>query len=91
MPSLLTRLPGWAVDNRASVFAEAAEYRDLTPEQRLEITGAACRAAAKVITLQADPTRALEWRDPLPRSSVEALRRLRAQARERRNPDGKLP
>jgi hypothetical protein len=76
-------LPKWVVDNRTAVEREAQPYRDLTPEQRWRATAAACRAAARQLAQRADRQRLLDYRDPLPESSVIALRRLRALAHRR--------
>lgn len=54
-----------------------AEYRDMTPEQRAAVTAAVCRTAAALLAMHTDPTRVLEFQEPLPPSSVAALRRLR--------------
>jgi hypothetical protein len=76
-----TALPPWVVDNRTAVAREAAPYRGLTPEQRSRALAAACRAAARQLAARPDRQRLLEYRDPLPETSVAALRRLRAAAR----------
>jgi hypothetical protein len=78
----MARLPGWVVDNRTSVEREASAYLTLTPEQRWRATAAACRSAARQLASRQDRSRLLEYRDPLPDSSIIALRRLRA-ARQR--------
>ena len=74
-------LPPWVVDNRTAVAREAAPYRGLTPTQRAHALAAACRAAARQLAGRPDRQRLLEYRDPLPQSSVVVLRRLRAAAR----------
>ncbi|MEI8255142.1 MAG: hypothetical protein WCJ30_05660 [Deltaproteobacteria bacterium] len=71
------KLPAWVVDDAASVRAEAAPYRDMTPEKRGELLASACRAAARMLRARADGARAAEYRDPLPESSKLALARLR--------------
>lgn len=76
-------LPGWVVDDRASVAKEAAPYRELTAEQRSALLAAACRAAARQLASRADRQRILAYRDPLPPSSVAILRRLREEHRKR--------
>lgn len=78
-----TAIPRWAVDNRTAVQREAAPYRGLTPEQRAQAVAAACRAAARQLAERPDRQRLVEYRDPLPESSVAALRRLRMAARRR--------
>ena len=76
-------LPQWVVDNRTAVSREAEAYRGLTPEERWRATAAACRAAARQLAQRADRERLVNYRDPLPESSVLVLRRLRAAARRR--------
>jgi hypothetical protein len=78
------RLPKWVVDNRTSVAREAAPYRGLTPEQRLRDTAIACRGAARQLAARSDRQRVLDYRDPLPASSVAALQRLRMAYRSQR-------
>jgi hypothetical protein len=77
----LRELPPWVVDNRTAVAREAQGFRALTPEQRWRAVAAACRGAARQLARRADRRRLLDYRDPLPESSVLALRRLRAAAR----------
>jgi hypothetical protein len=77
----MTGLPKWAVDNRTAVEREARAYRNLTPEERWRATAAACRGAARQLAQRVDRQRLMDYRDSLPKSSVIALRRLRATAR----------
>jgi len=79
----MNKLPKWVVDNRTAVAREAEAYRRLTVEARWHATAAACRGAARQLRQRADRERLLEYRDPLPESSIVALRRLRAAARHR--------
>lgn len=74
-------LPPWVTDNRTAVAREAEPYRAMTAEERWRATAAACRAAARQLAHRPDRERLLAWRDPLPDSSIELLRRLRARAR----------
>jgi hypothetical protein len=74
-------LPGWVTDNRTSVRREVADYRDLQPEERLEILHRVCRDAAAFAYGSPDRERILMFRDRLPRSSIDALERLRKQLR----------
>lgn len=80
----MTKLPEWLADERAAVAREAAPYRGLSFEERWHLTAAACRAAARQLASRADRERILAYRDPLPESSLTALRRLRAEFRQRR-------
>jgi hypothetical protein len=74
----LAKLPGWAVDDEASVRAEVADWVDATPAQRWEATRRCARGAAAILRFHADPSRALEWVDPLPETTRRALERLRS-------------
>lgn len=80
-------LPGWVVDDRESVREEAAPYRLMTPEQRGALMAAACRAAARLLSVREDRRKVLNFRDPLPPSTLLALQRLRREAAARRRPD----
>lgn len=77
-------LPGWVTSNEESVRREAAPYAGMAPEERASHLAAACRAAAKLLASRADRERVLALEDPLPESSLRALERLRAVAREHR-------
>jgi len=78
----MSRLPKWVVDNRTSVEREAAPYRGLSPEERWRATAAACRSGARQLAQRADRQRLVDYRDPLPASTIAALRRLRAARRQ---------
>jgi hypothetical protein len=71
------------VDDREAVRREAEPYRHMSDEQRLELLAAACRAAARMLSLREDREKALTHSDPLPESSVRALKRLREAAKTR--------
>ena len=73
-------LPGWIVDDAASVCSEAEPYSKMTEEQRLSLLAMACRAAAKIVLSREDAVAVLAYEDPLPESSRRALERLRASA-----------
>jgi hypothetical protein len=79
---MLRCLPGWVQDNVSAVRDEAAPYREMTPERRRQALHSACRAAVHQLASRADRERILAYRDPLPASSVAALRRLREQTRK---------
>lgn len=76
-------LPKWVVDDQTSIEREAAPWRGRPPEAHQRATAAACRAAARQLAQRADRERLLAFRDPLPESTLAALRRLRATARRR--------
>ena len=71
------KLPGWVIDNKASVERESAEWRGRSDEDHAVALAAVCRASAKLLRARADRARVDEWTDPLPAHSVAALRRLR--------------
>lgn len=56
---------------------EAAWARSLTPEQRLRVVAALCRDALTLLNMNPQRDRILAMRDPLPASTVAALKRLR--------------
>ncbi|MBL8923702.1 MAG: hypothetical protein JNJ54_32910 [Myxococcaceae bacterium] len=64
---------------------EAARVRGMTQAERVEALRAACVTAQHVLAAMTPEARAraLAHRDPLPESSVKALRRLREQAARR--------
>ena len=78
----MSKLPPWAVDNRTAVAREAAPYRGLSAEERWRATAAACRAAARQLMQRPDAQRLLDYRDPLPQSTIDIWRRLRAATRD---------
>ena len=73
------------IDPEEDLRAEAADYIGMTPEQRGQLVAAACRGAAALLAARSDAHKALEWRDPLPDSSVKTLARLRAEWRAKRD------
>jgi hypothetical protein len=75
------KLPGWVTDNKTSVEREAALWRNRTEAERAAALAAACSAAAKILRARTDSPRVFEWVDPLPASSVAALKRLRLKSR----------
>lgn len=80
-----TPLPGWVIDDAESVRREAAPYVDLMPEQRAADLKAVCLAAAKMLRARQDAVLILDYRDPLPQSTLDALTRLRRQARRKQH------
>lgn len=71
------RLPGWVVDDTASVKVEMAPYVGATPATLWRHTEA-CAADALWAARASDlPERALAYSEPLPESTLDALARLR--------------
>jgi len=75
------KLPGWVVDDNTSVERETAPWRNRTDVERAAALSAVCRVAAKILRARTDRTRVLDWVDPIPASSVAALKRLRQRPR----------
>ena len=74
------RLPPSLDRDRHTVDREVERMRGLTPEERLVIVAQVCRAAHKVLSLNARWERVLTQRDPVPESTRRALERLRVRA-----------
>jgi hypothetical protein len=77
---MLAKLPGWVVDDVASVREEVAEWVDLTPAERWKLAILCSRDAIWAIRAGGDAERVLGLQDPLPESSVAALERLRRES-----------
>jgi len=65
--------------------AEVAACRGTTLAERARIHEALCTRAAEQIAQHPDPSKALDWQDPLAPETEDALRRLRE--RYRRGPE----
>ena len=76
---MVSLLPGWVVDDQASVQEEATPYVAMTPEQRGDHLARACRAAMRLLFSRKDWQTVLDHEDPLPESTVAALARLRSE------------
>ena len=76
----MENLPKWA-DARASLAREVAPYVDMTPEQRAVHLRAACQLGMRLLAAHDSPEDVFLFRERLPASSIEALKRLRAEAR----------
>jgi hypothetical protein len=81
---MLTKLPAWIVPNDVSVEREAAPYRHMPLEQKLRLVRDACRTAARLARAHPRPDLVYTWVDPLPPSTIAALKRLQADYRQRR-------
>jgi hypothetical protein len=64
---------------------ELRRARAMTQDERVAALQSACRLATQTLASMAPDVRAraLAWRDPLPDSTVRALSRLRAEARQK--------
>lgn len=83
---MLPKLPGWVVDDVASVRAEVKEWRETTPAQRWRLARSCARDAMWAMRASGMASRVLSHVDPLPESSVRALARLRRDAGWGREP-----
>ena len=77
---MLAKLPGWVVDDEASVRAEVADWRGLTAAERWRLAVLCTRDAMWAARASGNAERILDAVDPLPPSTVSALVRLRARA-----------
>ena len=77
----LERLPGWVVDEDTSIREEVADYAGAAPERLWELTHMCARTAAWSLKFHSDPSAALDYRDPLPATTLAALERLRTTPR----------
>jgi hypothetical protein len=77
---VLDRLPGWVVDDDASVRAEVAEWIGTTVAERWRLAHACARDALWAARASGMRDRVLAQVDPLPESTVAALARLRRTA-----------
>jgi hypothetical protein len=74
---MLPNLPGWVVDDTASVRQEVAEWRNTSPAERWRLARLCARDALWAARASGMRERILAQVDPLPESSVTALARLR--------------
>lgn len=77
---MLAKLPGWVIDDAASIRAEVAEWRQLSEAERWRLAVLCSRDALWAIRASGEAGRILERTDPLPSHTVEALARLRREA-----------
>lgn len=77
---MLTKLPGWVVDDESSVRAEVAEWVGLSAPARWRLARACARDAMWAARASGMRQRILDQSDPLPESTVVALARLRREA-----------
>jgi hypothetical protein len=78
------KLPGWVVDNAASVREEVAEWASTTPAERWRLARLCSRDALWAARASGRLAQVLDAVDPLPESTVLALARLRRERNERR-------
>ena len=73
-------LPGWVTDDVTSVRREVAEWKGTTPAERWRLAVICSRDALWALKASGQAPRILGHVDPLPQSTVLALRRLQRQA-----------
>jgi hypothetical protein len=83
MVGMSKALPGWVVDDVASVRAELAEWAGLSAQDLWRLERLCARDAMWAARASGNPGRALDYVDPLPESTVRALERLRNEAKRR--------
>lgn len=76
---MLSKLPGWVIDDAASVHAEVADWRGTTAAERWRLAVLSSRDALWAVRASRD-RRALDHVDPLPDTTTAALARLRRAA-----------
>lgn len=76
---VLSKLPGWAVDDDTSVREEVAEWKALGPAELWQLARLCSRDVVWALRLGDQPERVLERRDPVPESTLAALARLRRE------------
>ncbi|MDD9938461.1 MAG: hypothetical protein OXT09_32930 [Myxococcales bacterium] len=77
---MLKELPGWVVDDETSVREEVADWIGLSPQELWRLAHACARDAMWAASMSGMKQRILEHTDPLPESTVAALKRLRREA-----------
>ncbi|MDZ7685702.1 MAG: hypothetical protein U5O39_12385 [Gammaproteobacteria bacterium] len=76
------QLPPALDKSRHDLSEEVAFAKSLTPERRLAVLEKVCRAELEILKLNKNADQLLKTRDPLPASTVKALRRLARHARD---------
>ena len=71
------KLPKWVTSNAESVRAEVQEWIGTTPQERWRLAELCARDVIWAANMSGTPARILDYEDPLPESSLQALRRLR--------------
>lgn len=70
-------LPGWVVDDVASVLDEVKEWRNTTVAERWRLARLCARDAMWAARASGMATRVLGQTDPVPESTLLAMERLR--------------
>jgi hypothetical protein len=70
-------LPGWVIDDDASVREEVADWRGLTAAELWRLAVLCSRDAIWAARASGNPQRVFDYVEPLPESTTLALERLR--------------
>jgi hypothetical protein len=76
----LSKLPGWA-ERDDDADEQIARWARMTPAERWREVRDCAKDAMWAVRASPFPERVLAYEDPLPESTVEALRRLRTRPR----------
>jgi hypothetical protein len=79
LPSVLKGLPGWVIDDDASVREEVSEWKGLSGPECWRLAHLCARDAIWAARLGGNLQRVLDQIDPVPESTTAALARLRSQ------------
>ncbi|MBI2895728.1 MAG: hypothetical protein HYY06_19380 [Deltaproteobacteria bacterium] len=74
---MLSRLPGWVVDDATSVREEVRPWVGTTAAERWRLARLCARDAMWAVRASGNARRVLDHVDPLPESTAAALARLR--------------
>jgi hypothetical protein len=77
---MLSKLPGWVIDDDASVRAEVAEWKGLSANELWRLAQLCARDAIWAARLGGNPQRVLDQVDPISGETSAALARLRRAA-----------
>ena len=77
---MLAKLPGWVIDDDASVMEEVAEWRDLSKAELWRLAVLCSRDAIWAVRASADPERVLAYEDPLRDAALRANGALRLRS-----------
>jgi hypothetical protein len=78
---MLSKLPGWIIDDAESVREEVADWIDMTSAERWQLAKLCARDVVWAASASGRREQILAHQEPLPPSTIVALERLRRQAR----------
>lgn len=77
----LSKLPGWALSEEEGARAEAERWASMSAAELWREVEDCARDAMWAVRASPFPDRVLAYEEPLPESTIVALRRLRASRR----------